>query len=118
MAYSKLRRNSSQRKALLRNLVSNLIKYEKIFTTESKAKEASKIIDKLITLSKKNTLDSRRRALIWIYDGKVDEKKTILQKLFTDISLKYQNRKSGYTRVLKSTFRRGDSSNMAWLFLV
>ncbi|MFR0367880.1 50S ribosomal protein L17 [Candidatus Phytoplasma palmae] len=119
MSYSKLRRNTSQRKALLRNLVSNVIKYERIFTTESKAKETSKILDKLITLSKKNTLDARRRALLWIYDKKIDNNKTVLQKLFTDISLKYKNRTSGYTRVLKSSdFRRGDSSHMAWLFLV
>ncbi|QTX02804.1 50S ribosomal protein L17 [Candidatus Phytoplasma luffae] len=118
MAYSKLRRNTSQRKALLRNLVSDLLIHDRIFTTESKAKELSKIIEKVIHLGKKNTLSSRRLASNFLFDKKIDENKTVLQKLFKEIATKYENLQSGYTRIIKSVPRRGDSSFMAIISLV
>ncbi|MDV3198118.1 MAG: 50S ribosomal protein L17 [Vigna little leaf phytoplasma] len=118
MAYSKLRRNTSQRKALLRSLVSNLIIHELILTTESKAKELKKTIEKVINLSKKNTLHSRRLASLYLFDENIDEKTTVLQKLFKDIVVKYQNRNSGYAKIVKSECRKGDSAPMAFISLV
>ncbi|TVY12333.1 50S ribosomal protein L17 [Candidatus Phytoplasma pini] len=118
MAYSKLKRNTAQRKSLLRSLASDLIIYERIFTTESKAKELRKIMDKLITLSKKNNLHSRRRASLFLFDENINEKQTVLQKLFQEIANKYQNRNSGYTRIIKTEPRKGDSAPMAIISLV
>ncbi|MEZ0180063.1 50S ribosomal protein L17 ['Camptotheca acuminata' phytoplasma] len=118
MKYSKLRRNSSQRKALLRNLVSDLIIHSQIFTTESKAKELSRTFEKIITLSKKNTLSARRIVSTLLFDKKIDSETTVLQKLFEDISPKYQTQTSGYTRIIKTEPRRGDSSFMALISLV
>ncbi|KND62765.1 50S ribosomal protein L17 [Candidatus Phytoplasma phoenicium] len=118
MAYSRLRRNTTQKKSLLKSLVSSLIIHEFILTTESKAKELRKMMEKVITLSKKNTLHSRRIASLFLFDENIDENKTVLQKLFQDISKKYQNRQSGYTKIVKSEFRRGDAAPMAFISLV
>ncbi|MDC9031958.1 50S ribosomal protein L17 [Columbia Basin potato purple top phytoplasma] len=118
MAYSKLRCDSSHRKSLLKNLVASLIINERIFTTESRAKEVRKVIDKLITLSKKNTLNSKRLASTFLFNKKIDSNTTVLKKLFQDISPKYKDRISGYTRIIKSECRRGDSAPMAFILFV
>ncbi|MDO8168100.1 50S ribosomal protein L17 [Candidatus Phytoplasma melaleucae] len=118
MSYSKLRRNTPQRKSLLRSLVSDLIIHEQIITTLSKAKELRKIVEKAITLGKKNTLFAKRRALLLFFNEKVTPNQTVLQKLFNEISTKYHARIGGYTRIIKTEFRRGDSAPMAIISLV
>ncbi|MFB5029906.1 MAG: 50S ribosomal protein L17 [Candidatus Phytoplasma pruni] len=118
MGYSKLRRTTPQRKSLLRSLVSSLIVNEQIVTTFSKAKELRRVVEKSITLSKKNTLHARRRASLLMFDKKIDEDKTVLQKLFNELSSKYQDRPGGYTRIIKTESRKGDAAPMAIIQLV
>ncbi|WP_341266621.1 50S ribosomal protein L17 [Candidatus Phytoplasma fraxini] len=118
MAYSKLRCDTSHRKSLLKNLVASLIMHERLVTTESKAKEIKKVIDKVITLSKKNTLDSKRLVSTLLFNKKIDSDKTVLKKLFQEITPKYQDRNSGYTKVVKSVYRRGDAASMAIILFV
>ncbi|WCA22295.1 50S ribosomal protein L17 [Candidatus Phytoplasma oryzae] len=116
--FSRLRRNTSQKKSLMKSLVSSLIIHERIYTTESKAKELKRIFDKVINLGKKNDLNSKRKALLLFFNQKIHEKKTVLQKLFQDISPRYLDRNSGYTRIIKSEYRRGDSAPMAFISLI
>ena len=113
MAYSRLRRNSAQRKALLRDLITDLILNGRIETTLAKAKELKRLADKMVTLGKKNTLASRRQAAELIRFETDEEGKYALQKLFDEIAPKFANRNGGYTRVLKTTVRRGDATQMA-----
>jgi large subunit ribosomal protein L17 len=112
LGHRKLNRETSHRKALLRNIVSDVLLYERIETTMGRAKEAKKIVDKMITLGKKGDLAARRRALSYIYD------EGIVEKLFSEIAVKYQARRGGYTRLLKLGPRRGDTSEMVYLELV
>ena len=104
-------RNANHRKALLRNLVTSLFDHLKIETTVAKAKEARKIAERVITLSKKGDLHSRRLAMSRIPN------KNVITKLFTQIAPKIE-RSSGYLRVIKSRFRPGDNSDMAILEFV
>ncbi len=113
MAYSRLRRSSDQRKALLRDLVTDLILNGQIETTLAKAKELKKLADRMITLGKTDTLHSRRQAASFIRFEKDEEGKYAVQKLFTEIAPKFANRNGGYTRVIKTGFRRGDAAPMA-----
>lgn len=113
MAYSRLRRTSDQRKALLRDLVTDLIIYEKIETTETKAKELKRLADKMVTLGKKGTLASRRQAAKLIRPEQASETQTALQKLFDVIAPRYVERNGGYTRLYKTMPRRGDNAPMA-----
>ena len=113
MAYSRLRRSSDQRKALLRDLVTDLILNGKIETTVAKAKELKRLADKMVTLGKTNTLASRRRAAEFIRFEKDAEGKFAVQKLFSEIAPKFANRNGGYTRVIKTGFRRGDAAPLA-----
>lgn len=113
MARSKLGRTSSQRKALLRDLVTDLIINDRITTTESKAKELRKVADKMVTLAKKDTLASRRRAAAFVRFEQADEDHNALQKLFAVIGPRYTDRNGGYTRIIKTTPRRGDGAPMA-----
>ena len=113
MAYSRLRRSSSQRKALLRDLVTDLILNGSIETTVTKAKELKRLADKMVTLGKANTLASRRQAASLIRFEKDEEGNYAVQKLFNEIAPKFANRNGGYTRVIKTGFRRGDSAPMA-----
>lgn len=112
MSYRKLGRNKDGRKALLKNLTTSFLRDEKIETTEAKAKEVSKLAEKMITLAKKNTLASRRRALSYLTD------EDVVTKLFENLGPKYQDRQGGYTRVLKKEPRQGDGAPMAILELV
>lgn len=126
MAYRKLGRTSSQRKALLRDLVSDLIINDRIITTVPRAKETSKLADKLVTLGKKGDLHARRKALSILRGELATVEETedeiivesVVQKLFNDIASRYETRNGGYTRVLKTEPRRGDGAPMAVLEFV
>ncbi|MFA5629671.1 MAG: 50S ribosomal protein L17 [Dehalococcoidales bacterium] len=108
----RLGRDSAHRKALFRNLVTDLMDYEKIVTTESKAKEVQGLAEKTITLGKRNDLASRRRMLAYLYDGKV------VDKVFSDIAPRFAERQGGYTRITKLGPRLGDGAVMVQLELV
>ena len=112
MAYRKLGRNSSARKALFRSILTSFFKQERIETTATKAKEISGLAAKLITLAKQGDLHSRRQVLAFL----VDEEAT--KKLFDEIAPKYADRNGGYTRIYKLGPRRGDAAEMAILELV
>ena len=108
----KLNRTSSHRKALLRNLVTSLLEFEKIETTDAKAKELRKVADKMITWGKRGDLHARRQALVVINDKK------IVQKLFNDIAPRFRERVGGYTRIVKSGRRRGDNAPLSIIELI
>lgn len=113
MAYSKLSRNSAQRKALLRDLVTDIIIKERIVTTESKANELQKLVDEMITLAKNGSLSARRQAGQTVREELVNENQTALQKLFAELGPRYTERHGGYTRIIKTVPRRGDAAPMA-----
>ena len=118
MAYSRLRRNSAQRKALLRDLVTDLILNGRIETTETKAKELKKLADRMVTLGKttgsdEKKLHARRQAASFIRFEKAEDGQYTVQKLFSEIAPKFASRNGGYTRVIKTGFRRGDAAPMA-----
>ncbi|MBO7701100.1 MAG: 50S ribosomal protein L17 [Eubacteriaceae bacterium] len=110
--YRKLGKTADQRRALLRGLVTDTLKYGKIETTVYRAKETKRLVDKMITLGKKNDLAAKRRALSYIYD------EATVYKLFDEIAPKYENRKGGYTRLVRLGTRRGDGAETAILELV
>ena len=124
MAYRKLGRTSSQRKAVLRDLTTDLIINEAIVTT----KEIRKTVEKMITLGKRGDLHARRQAAAFVrneiasesYDEATDKytSTTALQKLFSEIAPRYAERNGGYTRILKTEPRRGDAAPMAIIELV
>lgn len=115
MAYSKLGRDSSARKALFRDLATDLIINERIETTHAKAKELRPLVEKLITLGKRGDLHARRQAASFVRNEVADEESgtKALQKLFSDIATRYEERQGGYTRILKLGPRRGDNAEMA-----
>ena len=108
----KLSRDSAQRKALLRNLVTSFLEKERIRTTLAKAKATRPVAEKMITLGKTDTLQSRRQALRFIY------KKEVVKKLFDDIGPRFSERPGGYTRIIKIGPRPGDGAEMALLEMV
>jgi large subunit ribosomal protein L17 len=112
VAGRKLGRATGHRRALYRNLVTDLLKHEKIITTEAKAKEARGLAEKMITLGKKSGLHSYRQALSFIIDKKVTE------KLFAELAPRYKQRPGGYTRITKLEPRLGDGAPMVQLELV
>jgi len=126
MAYRKLGRTSSQRKAMLRDLTSDLIINERITTTVTRAKEVSSIADKMVTLGKRGDLHARRQAASFLRNelATVEETEeeivvqTVVQKLFDDVASRFEDRSGGYTRVLRTEPRRGDGSPMAILEFV
>ena len=120
MGYRKLGRLSHQRKAMLRDLATDLIINERITTTEARAKELRRSVEKLITLGKRGDLHARRQAAAVLRQKKVDveENQTALQKLFSDIAPRYKDRNGGYTRIIKTAPRRGDAARMAVIELV
>ena len=126
MSYRKLGRTSSQRKALLRDLTTDLIVNGRITTTEARAKEVRKTVDKMITLAKHGDLASRRKAAAFVRNIVADVKEdgddmrvqSALQNLFEELAPKYADRNGGYTRILKTMPRRGDGAPMVILELV
>ena len=112
VAGRKLGRDTGHRRAMYRNLVTDLLSYEKITTTEAKAKEVRGFAEKMITLGKKGGLNSRRQALSFIIDKKVAE------KIFTELAPRYAERPGGYTRITKLGPRLGDGAAMAQLELI
>lgn len=126
MAYRKLGRTSSQRKALLRDLTTDLIINERIVTTEARAKEIRSTVEKMITLGKRGDLHARRQAAAFVRNEVADIREegesivveTALQKLFNDLASRYSERQGGYTRILKTEPRRGDAAPMVIIELV
>jgi large subunit ribosomal protein L17 len=108
----KLGRTSAHREALLRHLATSLLLYEKIITTVAKAKELRKIVERMITLAKRQDLHARRQAAEVIQDERV------LKKLFETIPARYQDRNGGYTRITKLDYRVGDGAPLAAIELV
>ena len=107
-----LRRTSEQRLALLRNLATSLIEQGAIETTEAKAKELRPFVEKLITKARAGTLHARRLA------GKHVQKRAAADKLFQELGPKFAARTGGYTRILKTSHRKGDGAEMARIELV
>ncbi len=112
LAGRKLGRSSAHRRALYRNLVTDLLDYEQITTTEAKAKEVRGLAEKMITLGKKGELHSRRQALSFILD------KRVVDKVFDELAQRYTERPGGYTRITKLGPRLGDGAPMVQLELV
>ena len=108
----KLNRNSSHRRALLKNLAIALIEQDIIKTTLPKAKELRKVIEPLITLGKEDTVANRRLAFNKLRSD------AAVAKLFTEIAVNAKERKGGYTRIIKAGFRPGDKADMAYIELV
>ena len=107
MANKKLNRTSEHRKALLKNMLNSLIKYEQIKTTLPKAKFLKPQADKIITLGKKNTLLTTKSLVSQLQDTKLAD------KVKKTLSKRYEKRKGGYTRIIKAGFRYGDNAPMA-----
>lgn len=113
MAYRKLGRTNKHRRSMLANLTRDVIMNEKIETTETRAKEVRKFVDKMITYGKDGSLVSRRKALAFLHNDNV-----AVKKVFEDLAPRYAGRNGGYTRILKLTERRGDDALMVILELV
>lgn len=110
--YRKLGMVSAHRKAMLRNLTTDILKHGKVTTTETRAKEARRMVEKMITLGKRGDLHARRQALSYVMD------KQVVKNLFEEIAPKYSERKGGYTRIMKLGPRKGDGAPMAIIELV
>jgi len=105
----KLGRTSSHKEAMFRNMVTSVIKHERIRTTDSKAKEVRKLAEKMITLGKKGSLHARRQALAFVRD------KALVSKLFGELTERYRKRAGGYTRIIKVGYRFGDNAPVSIL---
>ena len=112
VAGRKFDRSTNQRRALFRSLVTDLLRHEKLTTTEAKAKEIRGIAERIITLGKKGGLHHRRQALSFLLD------KDVAAKLFSEIGPRYKERPGGYTRITKLGQRKGDAAFIAMIELV
>src|ERR671914_820355 len=110
---NKLSRDTGHRKALVRNLCSQVLQHERVRTTEAKAKVVKPEVEKLITLAKRGDLHARRQAL-----AALGQNKFTVHKLFEEIAPRYAERPGGYTRILKLGPRRSDSTEMVFIELV
>jgi len=108
----KLGRNSSQRKAMFRNMVTSLFKHQQLETTDAKAKELRSLVEKMMTLAKKGDLHARRQALAYIMDRKVTH------RLFDELQDKYHDRQGGYVRIIKKGNRKGDGAPTSIIQLI
>lgn len=113
MAYRKLGVNTKHRRAMLANLTIDLIMNEKIKTTETRAKEVRKMLDKMVSYGKNGSLVSRRKAIAFLLN-----KDAVAKKVFDDLAKRYEGRNGGYTRILKLEERRGDNALIVILELV
>ena len=113
MAYRKLGRTNKHRRSMLANLTKEVIMHERIETTETRAKEVRKFVDKMISYGKDGSLVARRKTLAFLQNDTV-----AVKKVFDELAPRYANRNGGYTRILKLTERRGDDALMVILELV
>lgn len=112
IGFNRLSRKANHRKSMLRNMVTSLFRYERIKTTRAKAREARKIAEKMITRGKEDSVHNRRIITRDIQD------KAVMNKLFTDLGVRFKERPGGYTRIVKLGERFGDSAEMVFLELV
>ena len=113
MAYRKLGRDNKHRRSMLATLTKQVVNNESITTTDTRAKEVRKFVDKMITYGKKGDLVSRRKALAFLHNDK-----EVVSKVFNELAPKYQDRNGGYTRIIKLKERIGDDALMVRLELV
>ena len=113
MAYRKLGRDNKHRRSMLATLTKQVVINESITTTDTRAKEVRKFVDKMITYGKNGDLVSSRKALAFLHNDKV-----VVDKIFNDLAKRYENRNGGYTQILKLDERRGDNALMVILKLV
>lgn len=113
MAYRKLGRSNKHRRSMLATMTKQVIMNESITTTDTRAKEVRKFVDKMVTYGKKGDLVSRRKALAFLHNDK-----KVVEKIFNDLAKRYETRNGGYTQILKLDERRGDNSLMVLLRLV
>ena len=111
-AGKQLSRNSSHRRAMFRNLVTSLLKYEKVITTDIKAKSVRQIVEKMITLAKRGDLHARRQALAYL------QEKQVAHRLFEEIAQRFTDRQGGYVRVVKFGYRKGDGATLSVIQLL
>ena len=105
MAYRKLGRETRIRRSILAGLTKDVIMHESVVTTEARAKEVRKFVDKMITYGKKGTLVSRRKALAFLHNDN-----EVVSKVFNELAPRYKDRNGGYTRIIKLAERRGDDA--------
>ncbi len=113
MQYRKLSRESRHRRSILANITRDVIMNEYVVTTEARAKEVRKFVDKMITYGKKGTLVSRRKALAFLYNDS-----DVVNKVFNELAKRYETRNGGYTRIIKLNERHGDDALQVRLELV
>ena len=113
MAYRKLSRESRIRRSMLAGITKDVIMNESVVTTEARAKEVRKFVEKMITYGKRGTLVSRRKALAFLHNDK-----EVVSKIFNDLAKRYENRNGGYTRIIKLKERIGDDALEVKLELV
>ncbi len=113
MKYRKLGRNNQIRRSILAGLTKTVIMNETVVTTEARAKEVRKFVDKMITYGKDGSLVSRRKALAFLHNDN-----EVVKKVFNDLAKRYENREGGYTRIVKLGERRGDDALEVKLELV
>jgi len=106
-AGNQLGRNTSHRRAMLRNMVTSLFKYEQIETTDAKAKAIRPIAEKMVTLAKRGDLHARRQALSYMQD------KEVTHRLFNELKGRFSSREGGYLRIVKKGFRKGDGASIS-----
>lgn len=105
MAYRKLGRETRIRRSILAGLTKDVIMHESVVTTEARAKEVRKFVEKMITYGKRGTLVSRRKALAFLHNDK-----DVVNKIFNELATRYETRNGGYTRIIKLSERRGDDA--------
>ena len=113
MQYRKLSRVSRHRRSILANITRDVIMNEYVVTTEARAKEVRKFVDKMITYGKKGTLVNRRKALAFLYNDS-----EVVNKVFNELAKRYETRNGGYTRIIKLNERHGDDALQVRLELV
>ena len=113
MKYRKLGRDNQVRRSILASLTKDVIMHESIITTEARAKEVRKFVDKMITYGKDGSLVSRRKALAFLHNDN-----EVVTKVFNDLAKRYESRDGGYTRIVKIAERRGDDALEVKLELV
>ena len=113
MHYRKLSRETRNRRSILANITRDVIMNEYVVTTEARAKEVRKFVDKMITYGKKGTLVSRRKALAFLYNDS-----EVVNKVFNELAHRYETRNGGYTRIIKLNERHGDDALQVRLELV